>query len=179
MMLILLAAVCFLPVSAAAKTVTADKNAKKCPQIKTGSTTVIASKCVNAKSPYVKFKAGKKGTYTFVFSGLAKKGKSTDSHPELGTINFCKRDRYGYMENISVNQPEDGVTAAVGQTPNVLLCSQYSYNTGSQEKGMYNHLPERTVKISLNKGENIYLGFQFVETCKLKVKIERYYFGQW
>lgn len=170
--------VLLLPVSVAAKTITADRNAKKCPQIKTGSTAIAAGKCVNAKSPYVKFKAKKKGTYNFTFTGLTKKGKDTSSHPELGTINFHKMDKYGYMETLQVEQPEDGVTAAIGQTPNVLLCSQFSYNTGGKERGMYNHIPERTVEINLNKGETIYLGFQFVETCKLKVKIERYYFMQ-
>lgn len=177
-MLLLLISVCFLPVSAAAKTVTANKNAKKCPQIKTGTTTITAGKCVEAKRPYVKFKAGKKGTYYFTLSGLTKKGKDTSLYEERGTVNFCKMDRYGYMETLEVEQPEDGQTAAIGKTQNVLICSQLSYNNGLQERGMYNHIPERTVAVELKKGETIYLGFQFVETCQIKVNVERFYFMQ-
>lgn len=177
-LILLLTAICLLPASAAAKTVTADKNTKKCPQIKTGTTTVISAKCVEEKRPFVKFKAGRKGTYYFTLSGLTKKGKDTSQQEELGTVNFCKKNKYGYMETLEVEQPEDGQTAAIGKTQNVLICSQFSFNNGLQERGMYNHVPERTVAVELKKGETIYLGFKFVETCQIQVDVERFYFMQ-
>lgn len=165
--------------SAGTKKVDADTNSKKCKAVKTGTTQITAKACTNQrKRPCVKFTAKKNDTYTFEFSNLCTKKKDTNSWLGTGIITFCHRDRNGMMEDIEVEQLLDGETAATGTSKNVLICSHLTFAQGSQERGMYSSLPERSISLNMKKGETVYICFQFAETSRVNCNIYRYYFQQ-
>ena len=148
------------------KAVYGEDNAKA---VKKGKTYIVTSKqYFSGKGlTYIKFTAPKTGKYKFIFSGLTKHGEKTEECIMNGCVSLKAYDDYGYLSPIKLDFGK-------GQTGDTLyICSEYSGTIGDKdEKDMYEYLPGRFAALKLTKGTTVYIAFNFIDTCDVKLQIK-------
>lgn len=153
----------------AAKKIKAVYGADHAKAVKKGKTYIVTSKeYVSEKGlTYIKFTAPKTGKYKFIFSGLTKHGEKTEECIMNGCLSLKAYDDYGYLSSIKLDFGK-------GQTGDTLyLCSEYSASISNpDEKNMYSYLPGRYAALKLTKGTTVYMAFNFIDTCDVKLQIK-------
>lgn len=135
----------------AAKTVTANKNPKKAPNIKKKGTYNVNSKTSMKKDDYIRFTAPKSGRYTFTFYNFRDWKKSSSVSRNLGLVRLKKMDRWGLnTQKVKTNG---------GKTYSLNMSSKIWYDKFSKGKKVtpYLDLYKRYAKINLKKGETVYI----------------------
>lgn len=135
----------------AARTVTANKNPNKAVNIKKKGTYRVLSKTKMNKDDYIRFTAPKKGKYTLTFSDFRKLKGYTPSERHLGSVYIYKNTKYGRsMQRVKTNGGKSSV---------LNMCSKAWYNTYTKGRKIKaaSDLHTRYAKISLKKGETIYI----------------------
>ena len=135
----------------AARTVTANKNPNKAVNIKKKGTYRVLSKTKMNKDDYIRFTAPKKGKYTLTFSDFRKLKGYTPSERHLGSVYIYKNTKYGRsMQRVKTNG---------GKSYTLSICSKAWYNTYTKGRKIKaaSDLHPRYAKISLKKGETIYI----------------------
>lgn len=157
----------------AAKKVTAQKNWKKAPTVKTGTTVVTVKKKpknLDALYTYVKFKAPKKGTYTFTVSSIKIKGEKPANSIACGDFIIQKPSADKKYLNSQKVKTEGGKTAflAIGTK------EMYEFSKSEGEKKVNQFLTKRTGTLKLKKRETVYIMFYLISdkqyTYNLKIK---------
>ena len=131
----------------AARTVTANKNANKAVNIKKRG----LSKTKMSKDDYIRFTAPKTAKYTLTFSNFRKLSGYTPSERHLGSVYIYKNTKYGRsMQRVKTNGGKSSV---------LNMCSKAWYNTYTKGRKIKaaSDLHTRYAKISLKKGETIYI----------------------
>ncbi len=132
--------------------VTANKNYKKAPALKTGNNKVT----VRSNWDYVKFKAPKKGTYVFTFTDI----QSTDTRKEDGYGSICFGKPYGNYIIDYINVKTNGGNEIVYLN----MCTIRRWRTTCKKQykdPTSDYTYKRTATITLKKGETVYLSSSF------------------
>lgn len=135
----------------AARTVTANKKANKAVNIKKKGTYRVLSKTKINKDDYIRFTAPKTGKYTLTFSDFRNLSGYTPAERHLGSVYIYKNSKYGLsMQKVKTNGGKRSILS---------ICSKAWYNTYTKGKKVttYSDLHTRYAKISLKKGETIYI----------------------
>lgn len=139
----------------AARKATAQKNWKKAPAVKTGTTTVTSKKAKTSTAKWVKFKAPKKGTYKFTVSNF----KPSDEI-NCGSFTFYTDPaKYDTLTNLKTQG---------GRTSNFHIASkkfmQYYKPGNTAKKNRYRS--SRTVTINMTKGQTVYMRLYYTTATK-------------
>lgn len=159
-----------LNAEAATKKVTAKTNFAKSPKIKTGKNYLVTANRYNSgKLYYVQFTAPKKGTYEFTFKNLTKHGESTKDVIMNGTVYI---DAFQYRYETSPSHLKLKIEG--DEVYSISLCSRYSWNLHSDDKvDSYTYVPERKVKVKMDKKSTVYVSFNFIDKCDVELNVKK------
>ena len=132
---------------------TGNKNPSKAVNIKKKGTYRVISKSTNSKkNDYIRFTAPKKGTYTLTFSDFRNLKNYSDAELRLGYVYIEKKDKHGIYCYQNVKSQGGKITM-------LNVCSKVWYNAYIKGKKITkrSELYSRYAKISLKKGETIYI----------------------
>lgn len=147
----------------AAKKVSANPNYKKAPQVKMGTTKVVAKK----NDSYVKFKAPAAGTYKITISNISSLEKK-GSDINLGNFYIGKSNSYGVIS--------ETVKTQGGKNNCLFTATKYSYDHFYKNKPVTSnlYLASRYGQIKLKAGEDIYMQYYFTgKSCTYTLKIQK------
>lgn len=148
---------------AAAKKITGNKNWKKAPSVKVGTTTVTSKKAKTNTAKWVKFTATKKGTYKFTVSSF-----NPADQINCGTFTFYTNPaKYETLRNLKTEG---------GRTDRFYIASKkfmQHYKPGKTAK-KDRYRSSRTVTINMTKGQTVYMRLYYTTankyTYSLKIK---------
>lgn len=149
------------------KNVTSNKNYKKAPALKLGTTYKVTEKVNHSM---VKFTAPKNGTYKVTISNIASypKVKSGEDH-DLGNLYIRKMEYGKYLYSQTVKTQG-------GKYSCLFTATKDSYNRfyKGQKVTTGTYLASRYGKISLKKGETIYMDYFYTGgKCTYTMKITK------
>lgn len=156
--------------AAAKKKVTAKTDFAKSPKVKVKKNYLVTAKEYGDGGgvKYVQFTAPSKGTYVFTLKNLTKHGESTNDVIMNGTAELCA---FQYTNEIPTS-----IKIKIGgeEVYSIYLCSRYSWSLKDKSKiDAYTYLPERSVKCKMNKGDTIYVSFNFIDKCDVELNIKK------